>query len=74
MKPILKKLRARFAEKLEIIELDIDEAPGIARAFNVMSIPELALVSGKTTLVSLVGAHSFAELVRRLEPLIEKKK
>jgi thioredoxin-like negative regulator of GroEL len=71
----LEKLTAHFAERMLLLQIDIDKAPRIAKSFDVMAVPTLVLLSGKKALVRLEGAHSFTELKKALEkhlPTAEK--
>lgn len=63
----LEKLETHFSGRLMLLKIDIDEAPRIAKAFDVQSVPLLVLVSGKKVLARFEGAHSFTELKKALE-------
>lgn len=67
MKAPLDKLSKHFGDKLQILQIDIDKAPRIARAFDVMAVPSLILMSRKKALLRLEGAHSFTEMKKALE-------
>lgn len=63
----LEKLETHFSGRLMLLKIDIDEAPRIAKAFDVQGVPLLVLVSGKKVLARFEGAHSFTELKKALE-------
>ncbi len=49
---------------LEIVRVDVDERPDLARQYNVSGIPHLVLLRGGETLDTLVGYRSAADLQR----------
>jgi len=55
---------ARTATGLEIVRVDVDERPDLARQYNVSGIPHLILLRGGETLDTLVGYRSAADLQR----------
>jgi thioredoxin 1 len=54
--PILDKLAAEFAGKVRIAKVNVDENPGLAQAFNIMSIPTLMFVKGGKIVGQQAGA------------------
>ncbi len=64
--PVLEEIAAEHGDKLTIAKLDIDENPGTARDYQVMSIPTLILFSGGKPAKQIVGAKGKAALLRDL--------
>ncbi len=54
--PILEEIAGEQGEKLKIAKLNVDEAPNIARRFEVMSIPTLILFKDGEPAKRVVGA------------------
>lgn len=48
-------------------KINVDEQPELAQAFNVMSIPTLAVVKGGKVVKTAVGARPKADIVKMLE-------
>lgn len=48
-------------------KINVDEQPELAQAFNVMSIPTLAVVKGGKVIKTVVGARPKADIVKMLE-------
>lgn len=67
--PQLEKLAAQRPD-LKIVKVDIDENPGLAADYDVMSVPTVALVIGGQHVHSLTGAMPAAKLARELEPFL----
>ena len=54
--PVLEEIAAEHAGKVTIAKLNVDENPGIAMRYGVMSIPTLALFVGGVEKKRLIGA------------------
>lgn len=68
--PVLEEIAAENKEKLTIAKLDIDENPGIARDYQVMSIPTLILFQGGKPVKQIVGAKPKAALLADLSDVL----
>ena len=65
--PVLEEIAGEHAEKLSVVKLNIDENPGAARDYQIMSIPTMAVFSGGKMVKSIVGAKPKAAILRDLE-------
>ena len=69
MSPVLDKLAKEFAGQVKIAKVNVDENPGLAQAFRVMSIPTIMLVKQRTIVFSQPGAlpeSAFRDLLKQL--------
>ena len=64
--PVLEEIAAEKGDALTVAKIDIDANPGIARDFQVISIPTLILFKGGEPVKRIVGAKSKAALLREL--------
>ena len=64
--PILEEIASEQDGKLTVAKLNVDDAPGIARRFGVMSIPTMILFNGGEPAVRMVGAKPKAALLSEL--------
>jgi thioredoxin 1 len=64
--PVLEEIASDHAETLTIAKLNIDENPGTARDFQVMSIPTMILFKGGEAVKQIVGAKPKAALLADL--------
>ncbi|MBK3562701.1 thioredoxin [Streptomyces sp. MBT62] len=64
--PSLEAIAAEHGDKIEIVKLNIDENPGIAARYGVMSIPTLNLYKSGEVVQTIVGAKPKAALEREL--------
>lgn len=68
--PILEEIAAEQTGKLRVAKLNVDEAPGIAQRFGVMSIPTMIVFNSGAPSKRIVGAKPKAALLRDLEEFI----
>ena len=65
--PVLEEIAGEHADKLQVVKLNIDENPGAARDYQIMSIPTMAVFSGGKIVKSIVGAKPKAAILKDLE-------
>ncbi len=63
---MLEEIAGEHGDKLTIAKLDIDQNPGAARDFQVMSIPTMILFQGGKPVKQIVGAKPKAALLSDL--------
>ncbi|GAA3082350.1 thioredoxin [Streptomyces rectiviolaceus] len=68
--PSLEAIAAEHGDKIEIVKLNIDENPGIAAKYGVMSIPTLNVYQDGEVAKTIVGAKPKAALERDLADFI----
>ena len=64
--PILDEIASEQEGRLTVAKLNVDDAPGIARRFGVMSIPTLILFNAGEPAKRVVGAKPKAALLGEL--------
>src|SRR3954465_13202855 len=65
--PVLEEVAGDHADKISVVKLNIDENPGAARDYQIMSIPTMAVFSGGKIVRSIVGAKPKAAILKDLE-------
>ncbi|RVW02346.1 thioredoxin [Rhodococcus spongiicola] len=68
--PVLDEIAGEHADKLTVAKLDIDQNPGAARDFQVMSIPTMILFQGGEPVKTIVGAKGKAALLKDLADVL----
>src|SRR3954452_18004277 len=68
--PVLEEIAGDNADKLSVVKLNIDENPGAARDYQIMSIPTMAVFTGVKIFKSMVGAKPKAAILKDLEPYL----
>lgn len=66
--PILDEIAVEQAGKVQIAKLNVDENPGIARRFEVMSIPTLILFKDGEPAARIIGAKGKSQLLADITP------
>ena len=68
--PILDEIADEQVGNLKIAKLNVDEAPDIARRFEVMSIPTLILFKDGEPVKRIVGAKGKAQLLEEISEFV----
>jgi len=68
--PVLEEIAATHGESLRIVKLNIDENPQTARAYQIMSIPTMAVFKDGAIVKSIVGAKPKRALLNDLAEFI----
>ena len=68
--PVLEEIAGEQAGKLTIVKLNIDENPGVARDYQVMSIPTMIVFQGGKPVKQIVGAKPKAALLKDLSDVL----
>jgi thioredoxin 1 len=68
--PVLDEIASQHGEKLQIVKLNVDENPQIAREYQVMSIPTMSVFQGGKIVKTIVGAKPKAALLKDLAAYI----
>lgn len=68
--PVLDEIAGEHEGTLKIAKLNVDEAPEIARRFEVMSIPTLILFKDGEPVKRIVGAKGKAQLLEEISEFV----
>ncbi len=69
--PILDKLAQEFGDKVRIAKVNVDENPGLAQYFQIMSIPTMMAIKERTIVYNQPGALPEPALRELITKLIE---
>jgi thioredoxin 1 len=64
--PELEKIASEYEGKVQVVKLNIDESPGVAAKYGVMSIPTIALFVDGAVRSQVVGARPKDDIVMGL--------
>jgi thioredoxin 1 len=64
--PVLEAIAAEHGDKLDIVKLNVDENPEVARKYGILNIPTLGVFKDGEVVKELVGARSKSALLREL--------
>jgi len=65
--PALEALAHQFANRIKLVKVNVDDAPGLSRRFDVQSIPTLLLMRGSEVISRQIGAVPEAALRQWIE-------
>jgi thioredoxin 1 len=65
--PVLEEIAAELGDKVTIVKLNIDENPGVARDYSIMSIPTLTVFKGGQAVQSVLGVQPKNMIVKMIE-------
>lgn len=68
--PVLEKLAARYAGRLKVVKVNVDDNPIAARRFDASSIPTLVMMRDGEPVGRVIGAQPEAALAAQIEPLL----
>ena len=70
IEPHLKAIATEMSDKLRVVKVDMDESPGVAGRFGVLSIPTVVLFDNGEEKVRLVGARPKDAIVSEIKPFL----
>jgi thioredoxin 1 len=70
LEPIVHEIAAEYAERLKVVKVDVDQAPGTAAKFGVLSIPTLMIFQGGKVKDQYVGVLSKKALADRVDKVL----
>ena len=65
--PVLEEIAAEHADKLDIVKINIDENPQVARDYKILSIPTMSVFKGGEPVNSVNGAKPKGALINLIE-------
>ncbi len=68
--PVIEQIAKEYKGRLKVCKLNVDEAPGAASTYGIMSIPTLAIFKNGKVADKIVGALPKAELEAAIRPHI----
>ena len=68
--PVLEEIAGENADKITVVKLNIDENPGAARDYQILSIPTMAVFQGGKIVKQIVGAKPKAAILKDLEAFL----
>ncbi len=64
--PVLEEIAGEYSDKITLAKVNIDENPGIARDYQIMSIPTMSVFHKGQVVKSIVGARPKAAILKEL--------
>jgi thioredoxin 1 len=68
--PVLEAIAAEHGGRIRVAKLNVDDAPDVARRYEIMSIPTLLVFQDGIPKKRLIGAKGKAQLVSELQEFL----
>ena len=68
--PVLEEIATEYAEKIEVVKLNVDENPGVAQKYQILAIPTLNVFLNGEVVKQIKGAKPKSALLRDLADFI----
>ena len=68
--PVLEELADKYADKIKVVKVNVDEEESIAAKFGIASIPTVIFFKNGQTAASLVGLRTSLEIEKMIEKLL----
>jgi thioredoxin 1 len=68
--PVLEEIANEYADKIDVVKLNIDENPNISTRYRIMAIPTMSVFQNGEVVKQIVGAKPKAALLRELAEYI----
>ena len=68
--PVLEELADKYADKIKVVKVNVDEEENIAVKFGIASIPTVIFFKNGQTAASLVGLRTSLEIEKMIEKLL----
>ena len=69
--PVLEEIAGEYSGKLTVAKVDIDANPGVAREYQIMSIPTMAVFAKGQLVKTIVGARPKAAILNELSDFVK---
>ena len=68
--PVLEELADKYADKIKVVKVNVDEEESIAAKFGIASIPTVIFFKNGQTAASFIGLRSASEIEKMIEKLL----
>lgn len=68
--PVLEELADKYADKIKVVKVNVDEEESIAAKLGIASIPTVIFFKNGQTAASFVGLRSASEIEKMIEKLL----
>jgi thioredoxin 1 len=68
--PVLEEIAGEYADKIDVVKLNVDENPAIAQRYQILAIPTLNVFQNGEVVKQIKGAKSKTALLKDLAEFI----
>jgi len=70
--PVLEQLAAKYAGRIKVVKVNVDDNPSTAQTYDARSIPTLVFAQDGKTVERIIGAQPAPALSTRIDALLAK--
>jgi thioredoxin 1 len=68
--PILEEIASEYADKIDVVKLNVDDNPAVTQKYGIMNIPTMSVFKNGEVVKEIVGAKPKSALLRDLADFI----
>jgi thioredoxin 1 len=68
--PVLEEIATEYADKIDVVKLNVDENPAVTQRYGIMNIPTMSVFKNGEVVKEIVGAKPKSALLRDLADFI----
>jgi thioredoxin 1 len=68
--PILEEIASEYADKIDVVKLNVDENPAVTQKYRIMNIPTMSVFKDGEVVKEIVGAKPKSALLKDLADFI----
>jgi thioredoxin 1 len=68
--PVLEEIASEYAEKIDVVKLNVDDNPAVTQRYGIMNIPTMNVFKDGQVVKQIVGAKPKSALLRDLADFI----
>jgi thioredoxin len=68
--PVLEEIANEYADKIDVVKLNIDDNPAVSQRYGIMAIPTINVFANGEVVKQIVGAKPKSALLRELAEFI----
>lgn len=72
--PILEQVAQEYEGTVEFLKVNVDDNPGLASRYGILSIPTVMFFSGETVMGSIIGASPAAAYRNKVKSLLDPQR
>ena len=70
VEPVLDSIAADYADRVDLVKVNVDENPVVARRYGILAVPTVCVFSGGAITQQVIGAKSKAAFLREFSEFL----
>jgi thioredoxin 1 len=69
--PVLDSIAADHAGRIDLVKVNVDENPAVARRYGILHVPTISVFAGGEVVKQVIGARSKSALMREFGEILD---